>query len=127
MTRAFKTRYFERWLHKSGLTDEALRKAVEEMEAGLIDADLGGGVVKKRIALPGRGKSAGARTIVATNRAGCWFFLLGYAKNEQDSLGAKELEVLQLVAADLLSRTRKQLEQAVTDGTLQEICNDSQD
>jgi hypothetical protein len=109
------------------LSDAALRKAVEEMAAGLIDADLGGGVVKKCVALPGRGKSGGARTIVATNRAGRWFFLLGYAKNVQDSLSAGALQVLHGVAADLLSHTGKQLDQAVADGMLQEICNDHQD
>ena len=52
MWRIFKTRYFVRWMRKTGLTDKALCAAVSEMEAGLIDADLGGGVVKKRVALP---------------------------------------------------------------------------
>jgi len=122
--RAFKTRYFRRWARSAKLTDAALCKAVEEMAAGLIDADLGGGVVKKRVALPGRGKSGGARTIVATNRAGRWFFLFGYAKNERENISDEELESAQIVAAGFLNRTSQQLDQAVADGTLQEICND---
>ena len=66
--RVFKTRHFARWVRKTDLTDDALCKAISEMVAGLVDANLGGGVVKKRVALPGRGKSGGARTLVATNR-----------------------------------------------------------
>ena len=75
MTRVFKIRHFSRWMRKTGLTDSALCVAVVEMERGLIDADLGGGVVKKRVALPGRGKSGGARTLVATNKGNRWFFV----------------------------------------------------
>jgi hypothetical protein len=66
--RVFKTRHFSRWLSKSGLTDAVLCVAVSEMESGLIDADLGGGIVKKRVPLAGRGKRGGARTLVATNK-----------------------------------------------------------
>jgi hypothetical protein len=127
MMRAFKTRYFQRWMSATGLTDAALHKAVQEMAAGLIDADLGGGVVKKRVALPGRGKRGGARTIVATNQAGRWFFMFGYAKNEQDSISAKELEAAQVVASGFIKRTDAQLDQAVTDGVLLEIAHVNQD
>jgi len=62
-----KTKKFDRWARKTALTD-ASRIAVEEMVEGLIDADLGGGVFKKRVALPGRGKSGSVRTLLATNR-----------------------------------------------------------
>ena len=67
MRRVFKTRTFARWSRKAGLADAALRAAVVEMAAGLIDADLGGRVYKKRVRLPGRGKSGGARTLIATD------------------------------------------------------------
>jgi hypothetical protein len=66
-------------MRKAGLTDQALCQAVSEMSQGLIDADLGGNVVKKRVPLPGRGKRGGARTIVATNRGDRWFFLFQVA------------------------------------------------
>ena len=81
MGRVFKTRHFARWTRKSGLSDRALCQAVDEMIAGLIDADLGGGLVKKRVGLPGRGKRGGARTLVATNKRSRWFFVFGFEKN----------------------------------------------
>lgn len=122
----FKTRHFARWGRKSGLSDRALCQAVNEMAAGLIDADLGGGVVKKRVALPGRGKRGGARTLVATNKGSRWFFVFGFEKSERANLGEEELEALRELAGDLLARTSAQLEAAIVDGTLQEICHDDQ-
>ena len=68
MRRVFKTRHFSRWMRKTELSDSALADAVNEMARGLIDADLGGGLVKKRLGLAGRGKRGGARTLVATNK-----------------------------------------------------------
>jgi hypothetical protein len=124
MRRVFKTRHFARWLKKSDLTDAALCHAVKEMVAGLIDADLGGDVVKKRVALPGRGKRGGARTLVATRKASRWFFVYGFEKNEKANVSTTELEALQTVASDLLALTNTQLDDAVEDGTLQEICHD---
>ena len=78
--RVFKTKTFTRWLKKSDLTDEVLIRAVDEMRSGLIDADLGGNVLKKRVAVSGRGKRGGARTIVATNKDDRWFFIYGFEK-----------------------------------------------
>jgi hypothetical protein len=121
MPSAYKTRYFSRWARHAGLSDAALARAVAQMQAGLIDADLGAGVVKKRVALPGRGKSGGARTIVATNWAGRWFFLFGYEKNAQDNIGDKALRALQGVAADLLNLDDDGIAQAIRAGELQEI------
>jgi hypothetical protein len=63
------TRHFSRWFGKTDLSVEALCRSVDEMERGLIDANLGGGIIKKRVALPGRGKRGSARTLVATNSA----------------------------------------------------------
>lgn len=111
-------------MRKTTLTDGALCRAVREMADGLIDADLGGDVVKKRVALPGRGKSAGVRTLVATRRARRWFFVFGFEKNERTNVTANELEALQVLASELLSLTSLQLEVAVEDGALQEICHD---
>lgn len=80
MMRVFKTKHFSRWMRKTELTDQALCEAVAEMSRGLIDADLGGGVVKKRVGLAGRGKRGGARTLVATNKGARWFFVFGLRK-----------------------------------------------
>ena len=126
MRRVFKTRYFDRWMRKTGLPDKALCQAVEEMTCGLIDADLGGGLVKKRVGLPGRGKRGGARTLVATNKGNRWFFVFGFEKNERANISYEELESLQDIAADLLARTARQLSEAIEDDSLQEICHDRQ-
>ena len=124
--RVFKTRYFKRRQRKIGLADVALCQAVTEMEQGLVDANLGGGVIKKRVALPGRGKRGGARTLVATNRGDRWFFVFGFEKNERANITAEELEGLQEIAKQLLGRTPDQLDEAVRDGSLQEICHDQE-
>jgi hypothetical protein len=126
MRRVFKTRHFSRWMRKMELSDPALCAAVLEMDRGLIDADLGGGVVKKRVALPGRGKSGGARTLVATNKGNRWFFVFGFEKAERPNVTVKELEALQKIAADLLKLTSKDLDAHVEFGELQEICHDDQ-
>jgi hypothetical protein len=123
MIRAFKTRHFQRWMRKTELSDALLLEAVTEMVAGLIDADLGGGVVKKRIGLAGRGKRGGARTLVATNKGNRWFFVFGFEKNERDNINNEELEGLQELASSLLALTASRLDAAVTNGTLQEICS----
>ncbi len=125
MRRSFKTRYFSRWMRKTGLTDSALCSAVAEMAEGLIDADLGGGIVKKRVGLAGRGKRGGARTLVATNKGTRWFFLYGFEKNDRANITDDELEALKEIAEQLLARTGKQLDEAVQDGSLQEICHES--
>ena len=127
MRRVFRTRHFSRWMRKTALTDRALCAAISEMERGLIDADLGGGVLKKRIALPGRGKSGGTRTLVATNRGSRWFFVFGFEKNVRDNVSDKELEALQAIAADLLKLSLTELDESVESETLKEICHGNQD
>jgi hypothetical protein len=111
-------------MRKTELTDVALCAAVAEMAQGLIDADLGGGVVKKRVGLAGRGKSGGARTLLATNKGTRWFFVFGFEKNDRANIAPDELEALQTLAQELLARTGSQLDLAVTDRALEEICHD---
>ena len=122
--RVFKTRHFARWMRKTELTDAALCEAVREISLGLIDADLGGGLVKKRVGLAGRGKRGGARTLVATNKNKRWFFVFGFEKNERTNIDADELEALQELAKQLLARTREELEIALADGAIKEICHE---
>lgn len=126
MGKAFKTRTFNRWLRKSSLSDQDLVVAVAEMERGLIDADLGGHVVKKRVALPGKGKRGSTRTLVGTNYNDRWIFLFGFNKNERDNITANELAVLQEVAKDLLALNDEQLEAAIENGELLEMNHDDQ-
>lgn len=108
---------------KAGLTDEALCKAVVEMGQGLVDADLGGHVVKKRVALPGQGKRGGARTIVATKLAERWFFLYGFGKNERANIDQDELKVLREMAKELLAFDDRQLATALMAGEIVEVCH----
>jgi hypothetical protein len=124
MRRVFKTRLFSRWMRKTALTQEALCLAISEMENGLIDADLGGGVIKKRVPLPGRGKSGGARTLLATNRSSLWFFVYGFEKNERANVNVRELEALKAIAADLLKLSSAELDSLVDSEALQEICHE---
>lgn len=122
--RVYKTRHFARWMRKTSLTDEALCTAVEEMTAGLVDADLGGQVLKKRVALPGRGKRGGVRTLVATRRSDRWFFVFGFEKSERENITAEDLAALRGLGGHLLSLTPSELDLASTDGALEEICHD---
>ena len=114
-------------MKKAPLDDQALASAVAEIASGLVDADLGGDIVKKRVALPGQGKRGGARTIVATRMNDRWIFLFGFAKNERSSIGKDELRALQEVARDLLELDAEQLEIAILKGELTEVCDDNED
>lgn len=125
--RVFKTKTFERWAGKAGVTDGALLNAVAQMERGLIDADLGGNLFKQRVALPGRGKSGGTRTIVATRFAGMLVFLYGFEKNERDNISGKELEIFKLVAGALLGLDAVALAKALGRGELKELNHDNTD
>lgn len=123
LRRIFKTKTFIRWMRRSGLSDAALSEAVAEMVHGIVDADLGRHVVKKRIALPGAGKRGGARTIVATRMADRWFFLYGFSKNERSNIDRDELKALQEVAAELLGLSDLMLERALAVGEIVEVPN----
>ncbi len=123
MRRVFKTKAFARIARKAGIADNALCIAVEEMSQGLNDGSLGQSVFKKRVALGARGKSAGARTIVAMNEGTRWFFLFGYKKNERANVSDMELEALQSIATILLVRSNSDLDMAVAARELEEICN----
>jgi len=78
----FMTKWFQRWAARETLTDDALLSAVEEIGQGLIDADLGGHLVKKRIGTRGRGKSGSVRTLLAIQLGEKAFFIYGFSKNE---------------------------------------------
>lgn len=119
--RAFKTRTFQRWASKSGMTDAALLDALDQMERGLIDADLGGHLYKQRVALPGRGKSGSTRTIIATQFAGVLFFLYGFEKNDRDNISAKELVLYQRLARGFLDMTEDQITTALMEQVLTEV------
>lgn len=92
--KVFKAFDFHRWAKSEGLTDEALWRAAVEIESGLVDARLGGYLIKKRIGGFGRGKSGGYRTIVAHRQSDRLVFLYGFCKNERDNISRKEQKAL---------------------------------
>jgi hypothetical protein len=117
----YKTRWFGRWMREHGLGDEALCLAMREMMSGLYEAELGGSLLKKRIARLGRGKRSGFRIIVATNRADRWYFIYGFAKNELAGIDEAEKVVLKKVAAALLAMPSSALGNAEREGELMEV------
>jgi hypothetical protein len=108
----YKTKVFSRWANDEGLSDLSLDSAVSEMLSGLIDADLGGGLLKKRIARTGQGKSGGFRTLVATNKGDLWFFVFGFSKNEKSNIDKKEEKALKKLADQLLSMSLEDVAKA---------------
>jgi hypothetical protein len=123
----YKTRWFERWARKQGLTTPSLCMAVREMMAGLYEADLGSGLLKKRIARPGQGKSGGFRTLVATNMGSRGIFVFGFSKNERSNIDKDEEEALKKLSTHLLSLTTQALGKAQREGELTEVDCDAQD
>jgi hypothetical protein len=123
--RILKTRHFNRWAKKAGLSDKALSEAVVEMVSGLIDAVLGSGIVKKRIALPGQGKRGSTRTLLATNLGDRWIFVYGFEKNQRSNISDRELEALKMLADDLLSLSKEQIAAAIDSGALLEVLHET--
>lgn len=117
----YTTRWFDRWARKQGLATSSLCTAVQEMTNGLFDADLGGGLLKKRIARRGQGKSGGYRTLVATNKGNRWVFVYGFPKNRRSNIDRDEEEALKNLAAHLLSLTAQAVTKARQAGELIEV------
>jgi len=117
----YKTRWFARWARKEGLADAALRRAIVEMTKGLFEAELGGDLLKKRIARPGEGKRGGYRALVATNRKSRWIFVYGFAKNARGNIDPDEEAALKKLAATLLNLTPAALTKAQIAGEIIEV------
>lgn len=119
--RVFKTRPFVRFAKQEGIVDDALCDAVRRAEAGLIDADLGGGVIKQRLARPGRGKAGGFRSIVLFQRGRMAFFIYGFAKSDRDNIRQDELKAFRKLAGEMLALDDAALLAAAKNGTIMEI------
>jgi len=118
--RVLKSRWFARWARREGLTDTTLRFAVEEMRRGLVDAVLGGGLVKKRVARPGGGKSGGYRTLLAADFRDRWIFLYGFAKSERENIDDDDLRDLRRLARAYLSMSEAATRRLIDTGVLME-------
>lgn len=100
--RVFKTKWFARFARQNGLTDSKLIAAVREMENGLDEGNLGGGLVKKRIGRAGAGKRGGYRAIIAFRLNKRAFFVYGFAKSVTANLDHLELKSYRKLADILL-------------------------
>jgi hypothetical protein len=121
--RIFKTKWFARFARHEQIMDAGLREAIERAERGLNDADLGGGLIKQRVARQGKGRSGGYRVIVAYRAKGRAIFLYGFAKNERENIGADELIYLRGLAGNWLGASTVKMQMELENGNLQEIEN----
>jgi hypothetical protein len=121
----FKTKDFNNFARREAIADRTLHKTAVQIEAGLIDADLGGGVIKQRVPRPGKGKSGGYRVIVCFRKGHRLFFVHGFAKSRQSNISAAELIDLRDLAKILLNLTDEQLANAIVSGTVLEILEET--
>lgn len=124
--RIFRNKPFTRFARKAGIPDADLTDAVERASQGLVDADLGGGVIKQRIARPGAGKSGGFRTIILLRIGSRAFFVHGFAKNDLGNIRKDELDMFKVLAQQVLNLEDERLEAAVRSGTFVEISQDAE-
>ena len=119
--RLLKNPWFARFARKEGISDGALRDAIARAEAGLVDADLGGGVIKQRVVRPGSGKSGGYRTLVLYRVGDRAVFAFGFAKSEMDNISARDLDRLKALAELTLRISDEDITHLVEAGKLEEL------
>src|SRR3990172_2157019 len=105
--RVFKTKPFARFASREGVADEEFCEAVRQAERGLIDADVGGGVIKQRLARKGQGKSGGFRSIVLFRRGSKAFFVYGFAMSDRDNIRRDELRAFRKLAGEMPRSTTR--------------------
>ncbi len=119
--RIFKTKDFNKWAKKQTITDDSLINAVIEIEKGLVDANYGGYLYKKRIPVFDRGKSSGIRTLIAIRVKDKAFFLYGFAKNQRSNINNNEEQVYKFLGKKLLSYSEHEIVKHVQSGALIEL------
>ena len=119
--RVLKAKTFARWARREGLPDRVLRSAVEEVRHGLVDADLGGFLYKKRVARPGGGKSGGYRTVLSARIGDRYVFLHGFAKKDKANITQDEKKALQFAGKVFLDLSPAELTKALQVGVLVEV------
>ena len=117
----YKTKTFTKWQKKEGISDKSLYLAVSEMKSGLIDATLGSGIYKKRVAKSGFGKRGSYRTIVASKINNIWFYIFGFAKNDKDNISEREKQALIEVAQNLLELSNSERKKLMHEQKLYEV------
>jgi hypothetical protein len=119
--RIFKNKWFSKFAKKEGISDRKLIKAVREIEAGNVDADYGGGVIKQRIARPSEGKSGGYRTIILFTNGKEAFFVYGFAKSGLDNIDRTDVREFKKLAKIMNSFTPSQLDGLLEKAEIEEI------
>ena len=126
--RVFVTRVFARFARKERLDGERLWEAITRAEQGVVDADLGGGLIKQRVARAGQGKRGGYRTVIAYRAARRSVFLYGFAKSERENIAERELDDLKKLATHFLSYNDEQIAKALSETELREVrCDDQEE
>ena len=123
--KVFQNAWFGRFTRKEKISADALWDAVDRAENGQIDADLGGGVIKQRIARPGESKSRGYRSIVLFRKGELSFFVYGFSKSELGNIRADEEVQFKKMAKHVLSLTDAQLSELVANGQFEEVVKDA--
>src|ERR1043165_9944357 len=118
--RIFKTRTLAKFTQRNRIADSSLVAAVERAARGLIDADLGGHIIKQRVARPGEGKRGGFRLLIGFGPERS-VFLFGFAKNERENIANSELKTLREIAATFLKASDEKIARSLEDGTLLEV------
>ena len=119
--RIFKTKWFARFAEDEQISDATLWQTIEKANSGLVDANLGGGLIKQRIARQGQGSSGGRRVLIAYNCGNLAVFLYGFAKNERDNIKNDELTTLRELALKYLTAGDKSLETEIKAGRMFEV------
>ena len=119
--RIFKTKSFARFARREDIADRALCESVVRAEQGLIDADLGGGLIKQRVARMGAGRSGGYRTLLAYRRGDRRYFVYGFGKNERNNLTAADLHRTRRTSETLMSMSAAGIRDAIEHGALVEV------
>ncbi len=119
--RIFKNKAFQHWAKELKLSDATSRKTVEEMKQGLYEANLGGNIYKKRVAVGSQGKRGGARTIVAFKAHEKTFFIYGFSKNKKENITPKEEDALKALAKFYFGYNESGIEQAIKRGEFFEV------
>jgi hypothetical protein len=121
--RIFLTKWMSRFARRENLAYKSLQEAIARAERGLIDADLGGGLIKQRVARAGKGRSGGYRTIIAYRRGSRAVFLYGFAKSERDNIGSDVLRTAREIAEVWLPAVAEKIAIGIEEGELEEITN----
>lgn len=119
--RVFKSKWFQRFARKEGIEDGVLREAVNRAEKGQVDADLGGEVLKQRIARPGQGKSKGYRAIILFRRGTRAVFMYGFPKSDRGNINDDEEEQFKEAAKYVLALSDKHLAALIDRGDFVEV------